>query len=269
VSTTLRFDVQGQQGPQVETILLSSGLGGAAAFWLPQLPRLAARYRVITYDHRGTGRNAQPLDEGHRIDDMADDVVAILDQAGVERCHLVGHALGGLIGLSLALRHQHRLQSLAVVNGWASGNAHTRRCFDARLHLLASAGAQAYCEAQPLFLYPPAWSLTHQARIRAEVAHALENFPGEANVRARIAALLAFEVADRLGHIELPVLLSASRDDFLVPWTCSQALAEALPCATLDIVEGGGHAMCATQPDAFNGTLLHFLARHACTEIVS
>lgn len=266
MAAPLRFEVHGRQDGEAETVLLSSGLGGAAAFWQPQLAALAASYRVITYDHRGTGRNPQPLPEGHSIEDMADDVAAILDAAAAGRCHFVGHALGGLIGLALALHAPERLHSLAIVNGWSAGNPHTRRCFDARLRLLASAGERAYVEAQPLFLYPAAWSLAHQQRIIAEVEHALAHFPGAANVQVRIAALLAFDVAARLGALDIPVLVSAARDDLLVPWTCSQALAQQLPRAELDLVETGGHAMCVTDPEAFSATLLDFLARQACSE---
>lgn len=269
MAASLRFEVHGRAEDDADTVLLSSGLGGAAAFWQPQLAALAARFRVITYDHRGMGRNLQALPEGHSIEDMASDVEQILDAAGVDRCHVVGHALGGLIGLALALRAPQRLHSLAVVNGWSASNAHTRRCFEARLRLLAAAGERAFVEAQPLFLYPAAWSLAHQAQIVAEVEHALAHFPGAANVQARIAALLAFDVDGRLRVLDLPVWVTAARDDLLVPWTCSQVLAHQLPRAEFDLVETGGHAMCVTDPQPFNARLLDFLgrhARHACPE---
>ena len=72
-------------------------------------------------------------------------------------------------------------------------------------------------------------------------------------------ALLRFDVTDRLPAIEVPVLVAASRDDILVPWTCSEALAAALPRASLWTVPEGGHGVTATEPRPFNERLLDFL----------
>ena len=88
---------------------------------------------------------------------MADEVLAVLDATDTPACHFVGHALGGLAGLDLAVRRPDRLRSLTVVNGWAAAHAHTRRCFEMRLALLKHEGPAAYVRAQPIFLYPADW----------------------------------------------------------------------------------------------------------------
>jgi len=245
-----------------DAVLLSSGLGGSAGFWQPQIGALvAAGHRVIAYDQRGTGRSPAALTEGHAIADMAQDVVEIMDATSTPRCHLVGHALGGLVGLQLALDVPSRVASLVLVNAWSKPNPHSARCFEARLALLGACGARAYVEAQPIFLYPAAWCVEHAQRVADEVAHALAHFPGEANMRARIGALRAFDVDARLAQIERPTLVAAAMDDALVPWTMSQRLAEALPYATLDPMPHGGHAHSVTVPEAFNHRLLAFLSR--------
>ena len=136
---TVRFDVHGPDG--APTVLLSSGLGGAAAFWQPQLPALlAAGYRVIAYDQRGTGRSPDTLPAPYTIAHMARDVVEVLDASGTASCHLMGHALGGLVGLQLALDAPERVESLVLVNAWSAPNPHSARCFDARLGLLGAIG---------------------------------------------------------------------------------------------------------------------------------
>lgn len=262
----LVHDVAGPaSGP---TVLLSSGLGGSATFWRPQLDALlGAGWRVITYDQRGTGRSGGALSTPYRIGDMARDVLDLLDATGTASCHFVGHALGGLVGLQLALDAPTRVTSLALVNAWSRPNPHSARCFDARLALLAAGGARAYCEAQPIFLYPAAWCAAHPQRVQDEVDHAVAHFPGDATMRLRIGALRAFDVDARLGEIGVPAWVSAAQDDTLVPWTCSQRLAEGLPHATLHTLVHGGHAHTVTQADAFNAALLAFLAQQGAGSV--
>jgi aminoacrylate hydrolase len=253
---SLSFELSGPAGAPV--VLLSAGLGGAAAYWSPQRAALQD-FRVLAFDHRGTGRNAGALPPGYTIDHMAADAFAVMDAAGVERCHVLGHALGGLVGLAMALADPRRVSGLALVNAWAAPNPHTARCFAARTRLLAQGGVRAYVEAQPIFLYPAAWAEAHAEAVDAEVAHGIAHFQGEANLLARIGALLAFDVADRLPAIRVPAWVAAARDDTLVPWTCSQRLAAALPGARLQAFAEGGHAVNVTQSETFNAALLAFL----------
>lgn len=258
----LHHEVHGQGRPGAPSVLLSSGLGGSAGFWRPQIPALVeAGWRVVAYDHRGTGRSPAALTEGaHRIADMADDVRAVMQASDTERCHLVGHALGGLIGLQLALDAPECIASLVLVNAWSKPNPHSARCFDARLSLLGACGPAAYVQAQPIFLYPADWAAAHTQEVDEEVAHALAHFPGEANMRARIAALRAFDVDAQLARIACPVLVACAQDDVLVPWTQSRRLAEGLPKATLVHASHGGHAHSVTDSAGFNASLLQFLA---------
>ena len=137
-------------------VLLCSGLGGAAAFWAPQMAALGERFRPVTYDQLGTGSSPAVLPEGHSIADMADEVAVLLDGLGIEACHFVGHALGGAVGIEFARRYPTRLLKLAIVNGWARMDAVTARCFETRLALLRDSGVAAYVRAQAIFLYPAA-----------------------------------------------------------------------------------------------------------------
>ena len=203
---TLHVEVHGIAS-DAPSVLMSSGLGGSAGFWRPQLPSLiAAGWRVVVYDQRGTNRSPGALPDGYTIADTARDVVEVLDGSGTARCHFVGHALGGLVGLQLALDAPERVASLVLINAWSRPNPHSARCFD-----------------------------------------------------ARIGALRAFDIDARLGDIAVPTLVATATDDVLVPWTCSQRLADGLPNATLERVSQGGHAHNATEADTFNPVLLKFL----------
>jgi aminoacrylate hydrolase len=245
------YEVHGHGTP----IVLSAGMGGSGSFWAPQLDPLAARHQVILYDHVGTGRSAA----GNRsIAGMADDIACVLDHANVDAAHVVGHAIGGIVGIELALRHPKRLRSLAVVNGWGRADPFLRRCFEIRKQLLNQSGPQAYVRAQPLFLYPPQWISENIAHLDAEEEKILKHFPSVATMNQRIDMFLAFEGGRRLREINVPTLLSSARDDALVPAYLTRELAAAIPNSRVHEVDWGAHAFSVVTPKIFNDTLLDF-----------
>ncbi len=255
----MKYEITGRTESDAATIVLSAGLGGAGAFWQPQIAALTPHFRVVTYDQRGTGRNTEALPDGYTIGHMAQDVIGILDELGIARAHFMGHALGGLVGLEIALQKPDLLDRLILVNAWAKADSHTKRCFAMRKHLLLSVGAEAYVQAQPIFLYPSAWLSQNPERIAREEQHGLAHFQGVDTLLKRLGALLTFDVSARLNDVTMPTLVMAARDDVLVPWIASQALADGLPNAELWLVPEGGHAFTITEDAAFNDKMLAFL----------
>ncbi|GFD96052.1 putative aminoacrylate hydrolase RutD [Alteromonas sp. KUL156] len=258
---TMHYEIHGLTSPNAPTIVLSSGLGGAAKFWQPQLADFTQDYRVITYDQYGTNKSAGELPANYSISDMADELAALLKKLEVQACHFVGHALGGLVGLQLSLSNPDLLQSLVLVNAWSSPNPHTLRCFDIRKALLAANRKDMYLQLQALLLYPPDWIAANARHLEEEEAHLLNHFPNVDNLLARIAALSAFDIDGELPEIKTPTLAVANKDDTLVPWQRSQTLADAMPNAALSVMEYGGHASSITVPSAFNKLVLEYLQR--------
>jgi aminoacrylate hydrolase len=249
-----------EHGPaDAPALILSAGLGGSGAYWQPNLAALAAGHRVILYDHRGTGRSDRVLPANPTVEDMADDLLALMDGLAIRSAHLVGHAAGGLIGLMLAVRAPERLESLVVVNGWSRLDPHFARCFEARLALLRDSGPRAYLRAQPIFLYPAAWSSEHRNALDSEIDEQLAHFQGSENLEKRVAALQAFYLDDRIAEIRTPLLALAAKDDILVPWTCTPTYANRIAGAKVALMERGGHACNVTDPDAFDTLVLDFL----------
>ncbi|QUS37161.1 pyrimidine utilization protein D [Falsirhodobacter algicola] len=246
----------GREGARM--LVLCSGLGGARGYWTPHLEALEAMgLDVLLYDQRGCGENMEAIGPT-RIADMADDVLAICDAAGVERFDLLGHALGGLVGFDLACRAGRRIDRVVAINAWPRIDAHTARCFDIRLATLTHQGLAAFAALQQNFLYPPFWIAAHPDRIAAEEAHAVAHFQGADTVRHRIGALRDFALGD-WPEAGPEVLLISSTDDALVDAAQSRRLAERIPGARLLEYPQGGHALNITKQTRFEADLAAFL----------
>ena len=205
-------------------VVLISGLGGSGSYWLPQLAVLEQEYQVVCYDQRGTGNNPDTLAEDYSIAQMAAELHQALVAAGIEHY------------------------------------AHTRRCFQVRERLLYSGGAQAWVEAQPLFLYPADWMAARAPRLEAEDALALAHFQGKNNLLRRLNALKRADFSHHADRIRCPVQIICASDDLLVPTACSSELHAALPDSQKMVMPYGGHACNVTDPETFNALLLNGLA---------
>jgi aminoacrylate hydrolase len=255
----MHHEIHGRSDRDAPTVLLSSGLGGAAHYWAQQIPALAKDFRVIAYDQMGTGRSPGLLPDGYSIADMAAEVASLLDTLGVQKAHFIGHALGGLVGLQLAVDRPALVDRLILVNAWAKTHPHTLRCFAARKSLLLNTGPAAYVQAQPLFLYPAAWLADRQEWLTGQDTSGIAHFPPTETVLRRIQAIEAFDLTGDIPGIMASTLIIATRDDVLVPCTCSIALADQLPRARLELLDQGGHACNITDPAGFDTIVMAFL----------
>jgi aminoacrylate hydrolase len=253
----LYYEVHGEAG--APPLIVSSGLGGSAAYWAPNIPALAGQFRVIAYDHRGTGRSDRALPDTFTLADLGADILALMDALGIARATLMGHAIGGMAALEAARAAPERVRRAVVVNGWAKLDPQTARCFATRLTLLRAAGPRAYLEAQPLFLFPPTWLSENDGRLFVETEHDLAEWPGDAVVEKRIGAARAFNCTGWAAEIAGPVLLVSATDDLLVPWTNSESLAALIPWAVHVNLPWGAHGCNASSPDEFNRIVLDFL----------
>ena len=121
--------------PDAPVVVLSNSLGSTHAMWDAQADALAEHFRVVRYDTRGHGGSPVPAGP-YDIDDLADDVVALLDTLGVEKAHFVGLSLGGMTGMRLAARNPERVDRLVVLctgahltpsSAWTDRAAHRPR----------------------------------------------------------------------------------------------------------------------------------------------
>jgi aminoacrylate hydrolase len=251
----IHYEVRGEGEP----LILVSGLNGVARYWEPQIAEFAARYRVITYDQRGTGTSDHKQRE-FSLDQMANELVALMDALKIERAHLVGLSTGGAIGQTLAIEHPGRVARLVLVSTWTHCDPWFRRLFEARRRMYEVAGPELHAMFHPLFLYPPDYVNAHDDEIAEEQKRApTRSAPVEASI-GRIDALMKFDRRSGLSRIKAATLIIAGNNDYITPAYHAEALARAIPGSKLVVFSGGGHSLSKTRTVEFNKTVLEFMS---------
>jgi aminoacrylate hydrolase len=241
-----------------EAVVFASGLNGVGRYWAPQVALFSQHFRVITYDQRGTG-GSDRIQREFSVDQMARELVGLMDVLNIERAHIVGMSTGGAIGQTIAIEHPQRLMKLALCSTWTHCDAWFRRLFHARRDLYLQAGPELHAQFHPLFLYSPDYVNAHDAEIEEERKRApTKSSPVEVSV-ARIDALLKFDRRAGLPGIKAETLVMGSDSDFITPSYFSVALAQAIPRAKLVMIKGGGHSFTVTRAEQFNRELMTFL----------
>ncbi|MBP1296411.1 alpha/beta fold hydrolase [Bradyrhizobium elkanii] len=249
----IHFEAIGQGPP----LILISGMGGLASYWAPQLEVLSKLFRVLTFDHRGTGRSTHSEVE-YSVELLASDTIGLMDGLGIEAAHFLGHSTGGMMLQVISSTHPARVLSQVLYGTRGRTDEFTRRAMGMRKEIVLGAGVDAYVKSTPVFLYPSRWIAENAAELATREALAVKSSAAPAILASRLDAVLRHNQIEALSRIEAPTLVTCARDDFLTPIYYSEELAELIPRAKLSLVSGGGHACSATNPAEFNGIVLEF-----------
>ncbi len=234
-------------------VVLSGSLGATRAMWEPQLPGLAERHRVVTYDTRGHGESPAPAGP-YSLDDLVDDVVALLDRVGTQRAHVVGLSLGGMTAMRLAAREPARVNRLVAL---ATSAKPDPQGFLDRAAAARSGGTEPLAPTVVSRWLTPAYAAEHPdlvARLEAMIAGADDE--GYALCCEVVAAV---DLREDLGRITAPTLVVSGAEDPALPPPHQQAIADGIAGASLVSVSPGAHLPNLEQPLEVIGALLGHL----------
>lgn len=223
-------------GDDAPAVVLSNSLGSDLSMWDPQVADLAERFRVIRYDTRGHGRSPAP-DGPYAIDDLVDDVIALLDRLGLERVHFVGLSLGGMTGMRLAARAPQRVDRLALLcTGAAMPPASN---WTTRAATVRSQGTGAVAQAVVGRWFTEAFRDAHPDLVAAHEAMVArtpaEGYAGCCEVIAEM------DLTADLPQIGARTLVLAGAQDPAAPPDMMGVLAEGIPDAELLVVPQAAH----------------------------
>jgi aminoacrylate hydrolase len=188
-------------------------------------------------------------------------LIAIMDDAGLDSAHFLGHSTGGAIGVATALDYPDRLRSLLIYASTTHGDDYRHRLFDLRRQIHSSLGMEGYAKYTSLLLYPPYWINANHEKLKSIEVQAAKQV-GEPHVQAsRLDAILSFDRRSELGKIKVPTMVLCADDDIITPRYFSEDFSARIPGASSHFVEQGGHALSRTEPALFNQLVLDFFAR--------
>jgi 3-oxoadipate enol-lactonase len=256
--TRLHYDVTG--GHHLEPLLLIQGLGADSRGWIRQRRALASRYRCITFDNRGAGRSDHP--EGpYDLEVMATDALAVLDAAGVERAHVLGASMGGVIAQILGVRAPQRTRSLVLACTACHHHEWRRELLAEWAEVAGERGMGAFAQQAVRWLIGPRSLRRVWPAVGLIGPMAMTGSP-HAFV-AQVQAILSIDdsLSVELGGIAVPALALVGSQDILTPMGDSEELAERIPGAELAVIRGAAHGFMLEHGSTFNRTVLAFLGR--------
>lgn len=242
-------------------IFLIAGLNGMRSSFRVQAPLFARDRPVVLHDHRGTGASDKPLGV-YTVENMAADVIAIMDAAGIRKAHMVGTSTGGAIAQVLCLDYPERVQSAAICCSWTKADPFFRRQFEMRKRVLRGLGTEALIMHASTMLNDPKYFSENYEAIVAREKVLLENASPPDVEAERIDCILAFDQTARLSRIAVPVTVIGSKNDAVCPPYYSVELAEAIPGAQLKLYEDGGHFFYNVYAERFVADITAFVTKH-------
>lgn len=243
----LAWDTAGPAGR--DTVVLLHALGTDRTLWDEVTARLTPAFRVVRVDLRGHGESTPAVGPAS-IEAFGRDVVAVLDAIGVDRAHVAGVSLGGVVAQWLGVHAPDRVRSLSLAN--TAARIGTTALWDARIATVTAGGLEAVADASVARWFSDGFRAAQPARVEHCRARLLAMpVPGYLGA---CAVLRDVDLSADVARITAPAVVIGGRADVATPPPDAAWLASAIPGATLEMLEAA-HLSNVECPDAFHAAM--------------
>jgi pimeloyl-ACP methyl ester carboxylesterase len=239
---------------QGEPLVMIMGLGTGQKGWMFQTRFFSKYFKVITFDNRGAGKSDKP--EGpYSTRMMTDDTIALMDYLHIEKAHVIGFSLGGMIAQELAVNFSQRVNKLVLVSTFCRKNNNTEYPEWGK-----AIGSCLKGNFDPMFnrLFNGRFT---RILVGSVMKKAIKK-QGEAGLRGISGQFQASEkhdTADRLSLVKSPVLVIGGTGDRVMIPGSFKYLSGLIPQSKLVMIENGSHCLFVEKRKIFNRELLRFL----------
>jgi len=239
-------------------VVLIQGLGMDSRGWALQRGAFGRKHRCIAIDNRGTGGSDAPPGP-YDLTRMATDVTEVMDAAGIQRAHIVGASMGGVIAQIIGVMYAERVRSLTLACTGCRHHEWRRELFTEWAEAVGARGMGALRDDGMRWLIGP--RLQRRLGVFVNVlARVLIQTKPEAFI-AQVDAILnaSDEVRFELPNVTAPTLVITGSQDTLTPLGDAEEVAELIPNSRLYVLRGAAHGLMAESPTGFNDVVLSFL----------
>jgi len=250
-------------GGGAETIVFSHGLLWSGRMYDAQVAHLKARYRCVTYDHRGQGQSP-PSPTPYDMETLAADAVALIGALGVAPVHFVGLSMGGFVGLRLASRQPELLRSLVLVDTAADTEPRANiPKYRAMSWVTRVFGYRPVLGSVMKIMFGPAFleDAARAAQRRTMEQHLLA-LPDQATRAALEAVIRRRHVEDELAKIRTPTLVVHGAEDRAIVTPRARKMFDAIAGARWVTIPRAGHTSTVEEPDAVTRAIEEFVGQH-------
>jgi 3-oxoadipate enol-lactonase len=248
----INYVIEGE-GP---VVTMSHSLGCNLSMWDEQARALRERYRVLRFDTRGHGQTSAPPGP-YTLDHLAGDLHGLLNGLGIERTHLVGLSMGGMIGQVFALAHPAMVESLVLCDTTSRYPAGAVQTWEERIRTVGARGMTPMVEPTLERWFTAPFRARHPDLVE-RVATMIRQTPPQGYIGC-CHALPKIDVTDRLRELHCPALVVVGEEDPGTPVEMAREIHAALPGAELAILRSASHLSNLEQPQEFNRVLERFL----------
>lgn len=254
----IAYRVDGDRAATRPWLVFAHALGHDHSMWDAQVEAFGRACNIVRYDLRGHGGSEAPRGD-YTLEQMADDLRALLDHLSIRRCHLIGLSLGAMVGQLAAIRTPLRFASLALAGAACRFSPQMQPVWASRIAALRSPlGMDAIIDETISGWFTAAFFATRGSDIARSV-QVLRRTPVHGYIGS-IAAMSRADLTARLAAVTCPVLVVAGDDDRVVPFAHSEQILLHIPQAKLRRIHGAAHLSNIEQPADFNAALREFLA---------
>jgi pimeloyl-ACP methyl ester carboxylesterase len=254
--TKIYYEIRGEGEP----LVLLMGFGADGSVWEKHVSAYEKHFKCLVLDNRGVGKSDQP--EGpYSTKMMAEDTVAVMQHAGVDKARVAGISMGGAITQELVLNFPDKVQSIALISTWPRFNNYAKTVYENLKKLRVTSKPEDFMELLQLWIFAPPFYEEGMSDLKEGQAGAANNpNPQTRNgFEGQLDACINHDTVSRLNQIKVPALITIGDMDIFTPPAFSKILHEGIEGSEYVSFPDGGHVHHWEDLERFNRITTEFL----------
>ena len=245
-------------------IMMIMGLGAPGDKWKHNYELLSKWFWCIVPDNRGAGLSDKPEAESYTTEQMADDIIGIMDALDIKKAHVMGVSMGGAIAQQVALKVPDRVLSLILTSTFASVSPAFKKALNLICELKEDTDPAVLKQLNLWMTYGQYTQIHHPEKIEKSIEEdAAYPYPMPVYAyKAQCGACLSHNTAGRLHELKMPVLIAAGAKDLFMNIEKTMELVHGIPQAEFYLAPEGGHVHQWEYPEPYDSVVVGFLMKH-------